>query len=175
MDYFSNFVLLGLFYYFYYYKRRKKASQQEFVKKTLMYAYIVMVLYVTIMPFSFLPGGTNRIILGEGNLIPFNDLKMNYGGAVRGILLNIIMMMPFGFLYPMIKRRGIILTVVMSFLFSLAIESFQLLNAWWGSSASRIFDVTDLITNTFGGFVGYLVYIIFRPVYRVFGNEKWTQ
>nr|WP_240436294.1 VanZ family protein [Brevibacillus laterosporus] len=37
------------------------------------------------------------------------------------------------------------------------IESSQLLSAWWGSLHSRSFDVTDLITNTFGGLIGYLI------------------
>lgn len=108
-------------------------------------------------------GGTNNLFLETANFIPFRDLRLNYQGAVREIILNIIMLMPFGFLYPLIKREGLIKTVFLSFLFSLAIESAQLLSAWWGSLSSRAFDVTDLITNTFGGLVGYIVYVILRP------------
>lgn len=98
------------------------------------------------------------------NFIPFRDLILNYNGAIREIILNVIMMMPFGFLYPIIRNRGIPKTVALTFLFSIIIEGSQLLSAWWGSLHSRSFDVTDLITNTFGGFIGYLIFIVLRPV-----------
>lgn len=75
------------------------------------------------MPFSNPLGVTNNLFLGSANFIPFRDYIQNYGGATREIILNIIMMMPFGFLYPMIKRSGLVRTVATTFLFSLAIET----------------------------------------------------
>jgi glycopeptide antibiotics resistance protein len=130
-----------------------------------MYTYIVMVLFVTLMPLPipFL-NGTNNLFLETVNLIPFRDLRLNYYGAVREIFLNIIMMIPFGFLYPIIRKVGILKTVTVVFLFSLTIESTQLLSAFWGGLASRSFDVTDLITNTFGGLVGYLFFSTLKPI-----------
>ena len=76
-----------------------------------------MVLGVTLMPFPvpFL-NGTNNLFLETVNLIPFRDLRLNYHGSVREIFLNVIMMMPFGFLYPIIKKSGILKTVAMCFL-----------------------------------------------------------
>lgn len=70
-----------------------------------MYVYIVMALWVTIMPFH-IPffGSTNYLFFKAVNLIPFRDLKLNYYGSLREIILNIIMMMPFGVLYPIIKK-----------------------------------------------------------------------
>lgn len=67
---------------------------------TIMYVYIVMVLSVTLMPFTIpmLFGGTNNLFLERANFIPFRDLRLNYNGAIREIILNTIMMMPFGFL-----------------------------------------------------------------------------
>ncbi len=50
------------------------------------------------------------------------------------------------------------------FLASLAIESIQLLYCWGAVSNRRIFDVTDLITNTAGGLAGYIVFRILRPL-----------
>lgn len=131
-----------------------------------MYTYIVMVLFVTLMPLPipFL-NGTNNLFLETVNLIPFRDLRLNYYGAVREIFLNIIMMIPFGFLYPIIRKVGILKTVTVVFLFSLTIESTQLLSAFWGGLASRSFDVTDLITNTFGGLVGYLFFSTLKPIF----------
>lgn len=127
-----------------------------------------MVLFVTLMPFPIPFGATNNLFLESANFQPFRDLILNYNGAFREIILNVIMMMPFGFLYPIIKRKNILNTVVSTLIFSLIIESSQLLSAWWGSLDSRSFDVTDLITNTIGGLIGYIIFIIFRPaIYKV--------
>lgn len=52
----------------------------------------------------------------------------------------------------------------MSFLFSLMIETVQLLSVLWGSLVYRTFDVTDLITNTIGGLLGYLFFVILKPI-----------
>jgi len=133
---------------------------------TLMFVYISMVLYVTVMPINIPLGATNKYFLDQANFIPFRDLRLGYSGAEREIVLNIIMMVPFGFLFPIIQNKGMIFTVLMTFIFSLMIESTQLLMVYLGSLYSRSFDVTDLITNTLGGFVGFLLYIPFSRLFR---------
>lgn len=130
-----------------------------------MYVYIMMVLFVTLMPFPIpFINGTNNLFIESINLIPFRDLRLNYGGAIREIILNIIMMIPFGFLYPIIKKKDVLRVTISTFLFSFAIEILQLMSAWWGGLSSRSFDVTDLITNTFGGLIGYIIFIVLRPL-----------
>ena len=158
-----NFILLGFVYSVFFYRRWRRKSLQELVINSLLYIYLVMVLFVTIMPYPIPFASSNNLFMDTANFIPFRDLMMNYDGAVREIILNVIMMMPFGFLFPLIKKKGIFITVGMTFLFSFCIESLQLLGVWWGSLYTRSFDVTDLITNTFGGLFGYLIYIIFKP------------
>lgn len=82
------------------------------------------------------------------------------------------MMMPFRFLYLIIKKAGILKTVTMCFLFSLTIESTQLLSAFWGGLASRTFDVTELITNTFGGLLEYLFFSVLKPtIFRILNEQ----
>ena len=173
VQYLINFVILVLTYFLFFYKKWYKVSKKVFIINTLMYIYITMVLGVTLMPFPvpFL-NGTNNLFLETTNLIPFRDLRLNYYGSVRVIILNVIMMMPFGFLYPIIRKSGILKTVAICFLFSLAIESTQLLSAFWGGLSSRTFDVTDLITNTFGGLLGYLFFIILKPTILRMLNEQ---
>ncbi|HHT56994.1 VanZ family protein, partial [Herbinix luporum] len=119
----------------------------------------------TLMPFPIpFINGTNNLFIESINLIPFRDLRLNYGGAIREIILNIIMMVPFGFLYPIIKKKGVLRVTISTFLFSFVIEILQLMSAWWGGLSSRSFDVTDLITNTFGGLIGYIIFIVLRPL-----------
>lgn len=164
MDYVIDFGLLALIYFLFFYTRWRSRSRNEFIVNTLMYVYVAMVLFVTLMPFSIPTGATNLKFLEAANLKPFKDFILNYQGAKRDIVLNVIMMMPFGFLYPIIKNKGIVRTVMSTFLFSLTIESSQLLTVWLAGLQSRNFDVTDLITNTFGGLIGYVIYNVLRPV-----------
>ena len=173
VQYLVDFAILAIIYCLFFYKKWYKRSKMIFTINTLMYIYISMVLGVTLMPFPMpFINGTNNLFLKNVNLIPFRDLILNYYGSVREIFLNVIMMMPFGLLYPIIKKSGFLKTVVMCFLFSLAIESTQLLNAFWGGLTSRSFDVTDLITNTFGGLLGYLLFVVLKPnIIRILNEQ----
>ncbi|RDU23525.1 VanZ family protein [Anaerosacchariphilus polymeriproducens] len=164
MNYLINFILLGLVYVLHFYKKWSRKNKKVLIINTLMYIYVVMVLFVTLMPFTIPFGIGNYLFMVTANFIPFRDLKLNYHGAVREIFLNIIMMIPFGFLYPIIKKKGILKTVIMTFFFSLIIECAQLMSAMGGGPNARAFDVTDLITNTFGGLVGYFFFVTLEPV-----------
>lgn len=153
-----DFVLLALIYFMFFFGKWKKEPFKKFVLNTFMYTYIVMVFFVTLMPFPLPFTATNHLFMESTNFTPFRDVRMNYNGAVREIILNIIMTLPFGFLYPVIKNKGFLFTIFGAFLFSLFIETSQLLMTYWASFYARSFDVTDLITNTVGGCFGYLIY-----------------
>jgi glycopeptide antibiotics resistance protein len=116
------------------------------------------------MPITIPTFSINNLFLSAANFVPFRDIILGHGGAMRDIVLNIIMMMPFGFLLSVIRKQGLIKTIFYTFLFSLAIESTQLISPWIGGITFRSFDVTDLITNTTGGAVGYIIFLVLRPV-----------
>lgn len=82
------------------------------------------------------------------NLIPFSQRI-----DVIGYLLNIVMFVPFGFLVPLIwKEMGKLSHILTTgFALSLLIELSQLFSY-------RGTDVDDLILNTLGAVVGFLVY-----------------
>ena len=84
------------------------------------------------------------------NLIPFTDEK-----NLRFFLqvgLNAVLFLPFGFLLPVLWRkcRSWKSTVAAGFLTSLGIEILQLF-------CYRATDVDDLIMNTLGTFLGYII------------------
>ena len=58
------------------------------------------------------------------------------------------------------KKRGLIKVVLGSFLFSLIIESCQYI------FKVGVFDVDDLLLNTIGGLIGYIIYKISVTIYR---------
>jgi glycopeptide antibiotics resistance protein len=156
LDYFFDFILLLMIYFLFFYPKWRLTSKRTFLLYTAFYIYLVIVLYVTVMPFEIPLGATNNQYLSTAIFMPFNDLIQGYEGAEQDIILNILMMIPFGFLFPLIRISTIYQTVFITFLFSGSIESYQLLNGWLGTS-TRIFDVTDIMTNTFGGFIGYVL------------------
>jgi glycopeptide antibiotics resistance protein len=73
-------------------------------------------------------------------------------------LFNVALTLPFGVFLRRWFRRGFLLTVLAGFGLSLAFELTQLTGIWWiYDCAYRTFDVDDLIANTFGAAVGWLV------------------
>ena len=95
-------------------------------------------------------------------LEPFRDLRNGYGNAARQLALNVVMTVPFGFLWPLVRqRRGLWRTVLAAFLLSLCIELVQPL-----LPTARMSDITDLICNTAGGLIGYGLY---RPWKKALG------
>ena len=57
--------------------------------------------------------------------------------------------------------------------FSIAIELLQLVTGIMGKMTFRIADINDVIFNTFGVTVGYLLFVGFVRIYRhVFRNGK---
>ena len=95
---------------------------------------------------------------------PFEDAINGRGDFVRQIVLNIIMTVPFGFWYPMCRRAvgkkcGLLRFALMTVALSLSIELLQPL-----INSARSADITDVITNTTGGLIGYVVYVLFKPI-----------
>lgn len=104
------------------------------------------------------------IRIDEISLIPFKGIvEMIQGGinthSIINIIGNIVMFMPIGFLIPLVydKLNSYKKVVLFGFVTSLIIELTQLFLA-------RGTDVDDLILNTIGAVLGYLVFIIFEKL-----------
>ena len=92
------------------------------------------------------------------NLILFREIKrfIIYRDqlGMKAVFLNAVGFMPFGFFLPIVSRRSRrwYNTVLFGFSFSLAIEITQLV--WKVGS----FDVDDILLNTIGAALGFIVY-----------------
>ncbi len=161
MKYLVDFVALALIYGFVFFKKWKNKGKDVLFVNTLMYIYLSFVLYFTLMPIiTSIPSILNHTYVPM-NLVPFIDVLEGRGHYFREVILNIIMTIPFGFLFPLTRNRiaKFGTTVFFCFLMSLGIELLQpLINDF------RTSDVTDLITNVFGGMIGYGLYVVFRPL-----------
>jgi glycopeptide antibiotics resistance protein len=104
------------------------------------------------------------------NLILFKEIKRFWVYreqlGMQAVLLNIVGnvagFLPFGFILPILcrKRPNLLLTGVMGLLFSLSVETLQLA----GKVGS--FDVDDLLLNTAGAVLGYLLFTICNAIRR---------
>jgi glycopeptide antibiotics resistance protein len=156
-------IILILIYLIIYFKKWKNYKGAELIFRKLMFVYICFVLFLTILPidWTFDPKWKyhTSIEFSYGNIKPFNDLILGRSGSIKEVVLNIMMTIPFGFLYSILKRKlNFIKVIISTFLFSLSIEVAQLMMTIF-LLKYRSFDVTDLISNTIGGILGYYIYI----------------
>ena len=159
IKYFIDFAVLVFLYAFVFFGKWRAQGRDRLLVNTLMYAYLSLVLYFTMMPvvasIPFMLDHSYKPM----NMTPFIDVTLGRGDFFRQVLLNIIMTMPFGFLFPLTrdKRAKFGVTVFFCFLMSLGIE---LLQPFFDRSS----DITDLITNVIGGALGYCLCVVFKPV-----------
>ncbi len=155
-------IYFGLFW-------RKWRFKNKLILRTLFYIYVCLVIDVTLLPINItagfhLPGSS---LFSYGNFLPFIDLIKNRPYAIREIVLNVIMLIPFGILYPLIYDKKPSNIIMMALLFSFSIESLQLFMSAFLASC-RTFDITDIITNTFGGMIGIIISYLIKQIWSSF-------
>ena len=156
-----DFIVLILLYIFILYKKWKVKGKDKLFVNTIMYVYLSFVLYFTLMPIiTSLPFIFDHSY-DSMNLVPFIDVISGRGDFIRQVVLNVIMTIPFGFLFPLTsdKNSNFLRTVIYTMLLSLCIELLQPL-----INGVRSSDITDIITNITGGVIGYIGYLIFKPL-----------
>jgi glycopeptide antibiotics resistance protein len=134
----------------------------------IFFLYITAVINTTVPPVSFLYG---LRLQSTVNLIPFHGISIILRqNDTRYLLLNIIgnivMFIPFGFFTPLLwdRARRFITVITGGFIFSLLIEFLQFF-------ISRGTDIDDLILNTAGTMIGYLLYAGFRRLFSMFTSR----
>lgn len=140
----------------------------------LFIVYIILIVYFLI--FSDMFGRGSGYNERRYNLRPFQEILrfIKYGDQLDGqsvflnIYGNIIAFVPFGMLirWARNKRTTLLQATIYSFVFTLAIEIVQYI------TKLGVFDVDDIILNTFGGVTGYLIYYIMLVLYRRYHAEK---
>ena len=159
IKYIVDFTALMLLYAFVFFRKWRPQGKDVLLVNTLMYAYLSLVLFFTMMPISVSIPFMLDHPYTPMNLVPFIDVSLGRGDFFRQVVLNVIMTLPFGFLFPLTrdKRAKLCVTVFFCFLMSLGIELLQ-------PFFDRTSDITDLITNLIGVVLGYGLYAIFKPI-----------
>ncbi|MGZ0147779.1 VanZ family protein [Kribbella sp. WER1] len=110
-------------------------------------------------PFQFLDDIAKERARGAGGLL--------VNPAVQQTVFNVFLFIPFGAYLRHYTRRNPVLIVLAGFGVSLLIETTQLTGNWFLFDCPyRLFDVDDLLTNTFGTAVGLLLAPALRLIDR---------
>lgn len=98
---------------------------------------------------------------GLSNFIPFKEMfRYEFGSRlfIKNIVGNVLLFLPYGyFAADYLKSKKMLLPCFLTFIVSLTIELVQL-------NIGRTFDVDDVILNTIGGILGYLLYRIIEKI-----------
>lgn len=166
--YLAGIVIFLIIYYGF--LKKKRLSTYRKIIFILFFVYLVLVVEKTMMPIPvnytqiemWREGFASFKTSGFYNFIPSFDLTSDLWR--RNIVLNVIMFMPFGFLWPLYKGKfNLKYILISSTVFTLIIELYQLCMALTMHAPLWFFDVNDIIANVLGGFIGYLILTFISP------------
>lgn len=128
--------------------------------RILFWVYVGVLVYFLFFAEMLGRDGSTRTY--HYNLILFKEIRrfwvyrrqLGFMAAFLNLAGNILIFTPFGFLLPIMRRklRGFFRVILLGFELSLAVECVQLV------TKTGSFDVDDLLLNTIGAMIGYLIY-----------------
>ncbi len=128
--------------------------------KILLLIYLVVLGWIILLKLGV---GFSYLEERKINLIPFAN---GYYDKMETIL-NVVIFIPLGIYAGILfRKRTIALKVFFFFLISLLLEALQFVFRF------GIFDITDLMTNTCGGIIGYLLFVILEKSNKNFQKTQ---
>ena len=106
-----------------------------------------------------------------------NGLDWFFWNSFKLTFFNFIMLMPLGiYLSILFRVKRISKALLIIFLISLSIETIQFTFAYLGLVMGRGFNIDDLIVNTLGGVIGFLLFeLIKRVAFSIIPSHKTTK
>lgn len=147
-------------------------------KKSNLVTWVCFLAYLLLLGYVlFFSSGFGREDHAEYryNLTLFQEIGRYYGVGMRtgswnlfwlNVIGNICVFIPLGAFLPKLftRCRNLFFVIVLSLELSLVVEVIQLVTRV-GS-----FDVDDLLLNTIGGILGYIIYKVSAGIARLFGK-----
>ncbi|MDE8193719.1 VanZ family protein [Erysipelothrix rhusiopathiae] len=160
------YIALFVVCYFTYFRKQER---NESAINILLFIYFCGVFEVALLP---IPMNDKQILANQAlkfglnyNTQPFFiDLFVSqYSSYMDYLIPNIVMLVPFGFLMNYkLKKPSFLKIVLLSMTFSLCIEMTQLMMQLT-LYTRRVADINDLLSNTFGGMLGWSLYMLCAP------------
>ncbi len=123
------------------------------IRKIIFSVYIICVLWITLIDREWSSP--------HAMLVPFWEFANVIKGVERSfyikqILGNLTMLLPFGFMLPMLKKVTLKQVLLISMLFSIGIEVTQFI------TGRGLMEFDDVFNNTVGAVIGYKIYCKLR-------------
>ena len=137
-------------------------------KKPLLFAFLLLYFCGVIYAVGFRGNrkGISSVILQFPSPLWKAIRNHHYGKMANQSVLNILLFVPFGYLLPQLKPLKWYLVIGLGFMTSLMIETCQFVFHFGG------FELDDLIKNTMGTILGWLLYAGLK---KVFSNSRDVQ
>ena len=148
----------------------KKSRRVTIIGRILFVLYMMLALY-----FMFFSETLDRTLISKNyrynlhvgsEIQRFWNMRGAYGWHVTliNLLGNVICFIPFGFLLPTLSHKrgyknGVTVTML-AWGFSILVETAQVI------AKVGAFDVDDILLNTLGGMIGYIVFVIGRKIVK---------
>lgn len=159
----SEFILLALGLFPLFLWRQRKRSRVAILVRAILYVYVAGVISQTLLPIP-LQFDTN-LTYPENHIV--TELFQYF--VLRDALLNILLTLPMGLLYPLIWRHSWRRTIGFAIGMPVIIESLQFVVLYLTLEYTRVVDVSDVLFNFLGVIGGYLLYrLFFGPAQRAF-------
>ncbi len=153
-------------------------------RKVIFFIYLLIVIRLIIFKYPYeqlrqIASTWEKDVILEGldtaNFTLFKTIRMyiDYSyklNSFENLVGNIVVFVPFGFLFPYVMKRGrnFFIMLLNAFIFVTGIEVFQLFSAFGA------FDVDDILLNCFGAVIGYFLYLIFDKVRKSINKKGET-
>ena len=156
------FALLYISYFILCHKKQIKVKLRPISALSICFILIYFTVMIQRVLLSRVPGS-----LSEIEVIPFSTWKKSIWDTAF-FIENIIMFIPFGFLFPIAfkKFRSFFVCIGAAFFLSFSFEMIQLL------FAVGFTQTDDIITNVFGSIIGYCAFGSLWIVYKLFAGIK---
>jgi glycopeptide antibiotics resistance protein len=152
-----------------------KSGLRHALAVTVLVAYTVFILSVTLSP-TQLDVSVQRLIIRFVDVLHRYGVPTWFDYAEVEFLANIAMFIPFGFMVALLfSVKFAWLAIVVSLFFSTGIEHIQR-----EFLDDRIYDVRDIVANTLGGLIGFIIAAFLRAVVhardrRIIARALWQE
>ena len=154
-----------------FYKNSKKLNIKREITINIFFAYFLWMLEATLFPLRIDLHASKNLI--SVNFVPvletakdvFNTINnktitsFSFRFWIKNLFGNLLVLTPICCMLPMLWRKfnSLWKVVLFGFLLSLSIEFMQYLSGYIGN-IGRAFDVDDILLNTLGTFIGFLIF-----------------
>ena len=171
-------ILLSLPFLIHHYRKYGSITFSRFLLVFSFFFYLLCVYFLVVMPLPTRSEVLNyngprynlkpffvvqeMFFTGEFNILKPETYYLIFNQSYIEPLFNILMTIPFGIYLRYYFKCGFVKTLILSFLLSLFFELTQLSGLYFLYPRSyRLCDVNDLINNTTGGLIGFLIAPLF--------------